>query len=190
VMHSATKYLNGHSDVVAGAVAGSSTLVERVYAAMTRTGGCIDPHGAWLLARGIKTLPLRWQRQVDNARHLVERFEAHPAVARVYYPGLEPQWASRLDSPGAMFSFELADPGAALAYAFGLELCAHAASLGGLETLVSLPARSSHANLSAERRAALGIGSGLVRVSVGIEDIADLEADLIGTLDRVTAVVS
>lgn len=183
VMHSATKFLNGHSDVVAGAVVGDAGRVRKIYDAVTRTGGCVDPHGAWLLARGLRTLPLRWARQQETASRLARVLADHPDVARVYYPGLDPSANARLEGPGAMLSFELADADRVRPFVFGLALCTHATSLGGVETLVSVPARSSHATLTPERLTTLGIGPGLVRVSVGLEDLDDLLADIKQALD-------
>ncbi len=178
VVHSATKFLNGHSDVVAGVVCGQRALVARAYGVMTRHGGCVDPMGAWLLIRGLRTLPVRWARQSETAGRLAKALVEHPAVQRVFYPGLDPEAAARLDSPGAMLSFELADWPAARRFLFQTRLCTHATSLGGVETLVSNPARSSHATLPPARLEALGITPGLVRVSVGLEDFEDLWADM------------
>ena len=183
-LHSCTKYLNGHSDLVAGAVVGRADLVERVHATSKLLGGTLDAHGCYLLNRGLKTLALRVRQQSANALTLARHLAGHPAVARVRYPGLSDHpahaRARRLlgEGFGGMLAFEPAG-GAAAADRFlsGVRLATHAASLGGVETLVVSPARSSHAALSAEERAALGIRDELVRVSAGIETVEDLIAD-------------
>jgi cystathionine beta-lyase/cystathionine gamma-synthase len=180
VMHSATKYLNGHSDVIAGVVCGSEELIDRVFAASKRIGGCVDPMAAWLLARGLRTLPLRWARQCETAEMLASALAEHHAVRSVHHPSLQPEAARRgpLDSFGAMLSFELESGELAQRFVRSLELCAHAPSLGGTETLVCIPRRSSHTQLTDEEARDLGIVDGLLRVSVGLEDFADLWADI------------
>jgi cystathionine beta-lyase/cystathionine gamma-synthase len=190
VLHSATKYLNGHSDLVAGAIAGRAELVERIGTHLRRLGGTLDPHGCFLLHRGLKTLAPRVAWQNASALALARFLADHDAVARVSYPGLsghpDHQRARRLfDGFGGMLAFELADsaPGAADRFLDGLELCVVAPSLGGVETLVTVPARSSHASLAPEERRALGVGDALIRVSVGVEDVEDLEADIARALD-------
>jgi len=183
-LHSATKYLNGHSDVAAGVVVGSAAAVAKVHKVHKQIGGTLDGQAVHLLMRGVKTLDLRVRRQNDNALGLARHLEAHPRVARVTYPGLPShpghERARRLFSPGfgGMLSFEI-DGGWAEARAFlgRVRLATHAASLGGIETLVVSPARSSHAALTPEQRQAAGISDSLVRVSVGIEDLPDLIDD-------------
>ena len=170
VVHSATKFLNGHSDVTAGAVVGREDLLARIYGCMTRVGSNLDPGAAWLLARGLKTLPLRWSAMCAGARALEQWLRGRPEVTRVYTPTDALGEHEDLLDGGAMVSFELADAAAAAAFVRGLKVAAHATSLGGIETLVSVPARSSHATLSSSALTALGISPGLVRVSVGIED--------------------
>ncbi len=176
VVHSATKFLNGHSDVTAGAVAGAARIVAEVYACMTRVGSNLDPGAAWLLTRGIKTLPLRWAAMRDNARVLAGWLARRPEVRALHYPRAEEHGDCMRDD-GAMLAFELGDAAAARRFVDRVAVAAHATSLGGIETLVSVPARSSHSTMSAERRAHLGITDGVVRVSVGIEDVEDLVAD-------------
>ena len=176
VVHSATKFLNGHSDVTAGAVAGAASIVSEVYACMTRVGSNLDPGAAWLLARGLKTLPLRWAAMTDNARTLAAWLSDRAPVRALHYPRASDHTATMLND-GAMLTFELADGSAARRFVERVRVAAHATSLGGLETLVSVPARSSHATMPREDRARLGITDGLVRVSVGVEDVDDLLAD-------------
>lgn len=184
VIHSATKYLAGHSDVLGGVVCGSDSFIARLREARIALGGVIDPHAAWLLLRGLKTLAVRVERQNDNALQLARFLERHPRVKRVYYPFLEtdPQYplAKRLmRGGGGVLSFDLAGTAdEARRFVDALELISLAPSLGGVETLVTLPAITSHAMLSAEERAQAGITDQLVRLSVGIEQGADLVADI------------
>lgn len=184
VVHSATKYLNGHSDLVAGVVVGSRALVDRVRHKLIHLGGNADPHACFLLQRGVKTLTLRVAAQNAGALEVAAWLERHPRVARVNYPGLasHPQHdrAKKLFAGfGGMLSFELrADAAEADAFLRRLRLVVHTVSLGGVETLATRPAATSHAGLSAEERAASGIADGLVRLSVGIESPADVIADL------------
>jgi cystathionine beta-lyase/cystathionine gamma-synthase len=184
VIHSATKYLNGHSDVVAGCVIGRADLVEQVRRRLNHLGGSADPHACFLLQRGVKTLPLRVAAQNRGALEVAAWLEKHPRVARVHYPGLasHPQHerAQRLfRGCGGVLSLELeGDARAADAFIGRLRLLVHTVSLGGVETLVTRPAASSHASLSAEEREKAGIPDRLIRISVGIESPADLIADL------------
>lgn len=193
VLHSCTKYLNGHSDVVAGAAAGKASLIDAIHKRLNMTGGCLNPHACFLLHRGMKTLAVRVEAQCKNALALAWMLEAHPAVAKVNYPGLStrPDYA-RIKALlpkgfGGMLSFDLAG-GAPAAERFfsALTIPIVAPSLGGVETLVIRPAVTSHAGLSADERRALGIGDGLVRMSVGIEAIDDLLDDVRSALDVVT----
>jgi cystathionine beta-lyase/cystathionine gamma-synthase len=183
VIHSCTKYLNGHSDLVAGAVVGSRAFVDEVTHRQNLFGGCLDAGTAALLHRGMKTLALRVARQNETALALAEALARHPGVARVRYPGLSshPGHArakALFRGFGGMLSFEPAGGPAAvdaLLQRLTIPLCAP--SLGGVETLVILPARTSHASLAPEERRAAGIRDELVRVSVGIEAAEDLVAD-------------
>jgi cystathionine beta-lyase/cystathionine gamma-synthase len=182
-LHSATKYLNGHSDIVAGAVIGKSNLIEKVTHKLNHLGGSLDPHAAFLLHRGIKTLALRVKQHNESALQIAHFLEKHPAVARVNYPGLEShpnhERAKRLfDGFGGMMSFELHD-GVEGAESFmrAARLPAVAPSLGGVETLVTRPSLTSHSGLSPEDRRRLGISDGLIRLSVGIEATQDLIED-------------
>ncbi len=183
VIHSATKYLAGHSDTVAGTVSGSSELIHRIRGFRKILGGVMDPHAAWLLLRGLKTLAVRVQKQNQSAAELASFLEAHSAVERVNYPGLEGHpdraiAASQMTGFGGMLSFELKGGfDAASRFASSLKVATLAPSLGGVETLVTQPVTTSHYFLSEEERANAGISDGLVRVSVGLEDVPDLIAD-------------
>ncbi|GBD32626.1 MAG: cystathionine beta-lyase [Gemmatimonadales bacterium] len=190
-LHSATKYLNGHSDIVAGVVIGRAHLVERVKHRLDHLGGSLDPHACFLLHRGVKTLGVRVRFQNQSALALAQFLASHPKVVRVNYPGLEShpqhQRARRLfDGFGGMLSFEL-DGGVRAAERFmknvRLPICAP--SLGGVETLVTRPATTSHSGMSPEDRKRLGITDSLIRVSVGIEAADDLLADFEQALARV-----
>jgi cystathionine beta-lyase/cystathionine gamma-synthase len=191
VLHSATKYLNGHSDLVAGAVIGSAALVEKVRHKLIHLGGSADANACFLLQRGIKTLALRVAAQNRNALEIAAWLERHPRVAAVHYPGLasHPQHErarSLFAGFGGMMSFELkTDAAAADAFLRSLRLVVHTVSLGGVETLATRPAATSHAGLSAEERKAAGIADGLIRLSVGIEEPADVIADLAQALEGV-----
>ncbi|MFN7973153.1 MAG: aminotransferase class I/II-fold pyridoxal phosphate-dependent enzyme [Acidobacteriota bacterium] len=180
--HSATKYLNGHSDLVAGCVVGSRALVDRIRHTLNHYGGTIDPHAAFLLARGIKTLALRVRAQCDNAAALARFFAEHPAVAAVNYPGLpdHPDHAiarACLRGFGGMLSLRLRDVARVPGFLGKLTLPFVGPSLGGVETLVTLPAQTSHAGMTPEDRARIGVTDDLVRVSCGIESSDDLIAD-------------
>ncbi len=183
VIHSATKYLNGHHDVLAGVVMGTAPYVEEVRQKMIVWGQAPDPFACWLLERGLKTLDVRLRRQNENALRLAEWCSERSEFARVHYPGLpshpDHELASEtMDGFGGMLAVELAGGGdAAQRFISGLELAAHAASLGGVDTLVSEPRYTSHAHLTPAERAAVGIPDGFVRVSVGIESAEDLIAD-------------
>ena len=183
VMHSATKYLNGHSDIVAGTIAGPAALVDAIRLKLNHLGGSLDPHACFLLQRGLKTLAVRVQAQNATALALAGHLDAHPAVARVHYPGLpsDPDHArarALFTGFGGMLSFELAGDASRLDRFLGaLRLPIVAPSLGGPETLVTLPARTSHSGLDPAVRRALGIVDGLVRVSVGLEAAEDLVED-------------
>jgi len=187
VMHSATKYLNGHSDMVGGllVVGDNAELAERLAFLQNAVGGIAGPFDAFLALRGVKTLALRMARHCENAEMLAGWLERHPKVARVHYPGLasHPQHAlARRQMPkgcGGMISIELAGTlDDARRFLERCELFALAESLGGVESLIEHPAIMTHASIPAEQRAALGIGDGLCRLSVGIEDVDDLRHDL------------
>ncbi|MBL8859141.1 MAG: aminotransferase class I/II-fold pyridoxal phosphate-dependent enzyme [Planctomycetes bacterium] len=190
VLHSATKYMGGHSDLIGGVVAGSNARMQSVYRWMQLAGGCMDPHAAFLLDRGLKTLPLRMRAHIENAAALAEHLSRHPRVKSVLYPGLAAHRSHEigrelLSGFGGMLSFVVAGgDAAALRCIRALELALEASSLGGVETLVSLPFNTSHARLSPAERQAAGIADGFVRVSVGIEDARDLIEDFDRALER------
>lgn len=182
-LHSCTKYLNGHTDLVAGAVIGSSARVREIKQRLDHLGGTLDPHACYLLERGLKTLVLRVHQQNANALALARRLERHSGVRRVNYPGLETHpdhaRASELfEGFGGMISFE-PEGGLAAAKRFldRVELPINGPSLGGVETLVTRPVTTSHAGLTRAERERLGIDDALIRVSVGIEDVDDLLRD-------------
>jgi cystathionine gamma-synthase len=193
VMHSATKYLGGHSDVTAGVLAGSAPLVGTIRKHSKIWGAVLDGHGAWLLERGIKTLAVRMERHNANGLAVACWAEAHPGVAKVHYPGLpshpDHERASRLlGGFGGMMGLEVRGGGdAATRFVGSLRLAKLAPSLGGVETLVSEPRHTSHAAMTPEERTANGIRDGFVRISLGIEDAADIIADLAQALDAATS---
>jgi cystathionine gamma-synthase len=184
VLHSATKYLGGHADVLGGALCGGPELVKNVYHYREITGAALDPMAAYLLIRSIKTLALRVARQNESALRIAQWLEAQPAVAAVYYPGLEthPQHeiaARQMRGYGGVLSFMLAGGFEAVKRVLPrLRLAHRAANLGAVETVAGPPATTSHVECTAEERAAMGIPEGLIRYSVGIEDAGDLIADL------------
>jgi cystathionine beta-lyase/cystathionine gamma-synthase len=191
VVHSTTKYLNGHSDSLGGVlVAKNREQGDWFYFVQKSAGGVMSPFDAFLLLRGIKTLPVRMERSEANARVIAALLADHPKVQRVLYPGLPDHPGFEIQQRqargfGAMISFDLGSYDAAKRFLDRLEVMSLAESLGGVETLISHPATMTHASVPAERRAALGIGDGLVRISVGIEDRDDLLADLARGLDAV-----
>jgi cystathionine beta-lyase/cystathionine gamma-synthase len=184
VVHSATKYLAGHNELIAGAAMGSAARMKAVWKARKVFGGCLDPDAAAALERSIMTLPLRVERACANAAEVARALEGHPFVERVHYPGLasHPDHAiaqAQMQDFGAMVTLELAgDAAAAERFVDHLRLFQLAASLGSVESLVSVPASSSHFALTPEERARAGVTDGMVRLSVGIEDAADLIEDL------------
>jgi cystathionine beta-lyase/cystathionine gamma-synthase len=184
IMHSLTKALAGHSDLVGGALAGSRERIDAARGTMKVLGGCMDPHAAFLARRGLKTLHLRVERQCANAMALARRLEGHPAVRKVRYPGLPShpghEIARRqMAAFGGLVTLELSGglPAAERFYD-RLRLVARAASLGGVESLASLPVHTSHYGLSAEALREAGVDPGMVRLSLGVEDAADLIADV------------
>jgi methionine-gamma-lyase len=183
VMHSVTKYLAGHSDVVAGVVVGERALVDRLLSVRGFAGGVLDPFAAWLALRGLRTLALRMERQSENAARIAAALAELRGIAKVHYPGLashpDHALAARLfAAPGAMVSFDVGDGEAARRVYDRVQVIARAASLGEVESLLTHPASFSHRALSPEERAQLGITDGLLRLSVGIEDWEDVVADV------------
>jgi len=184
VIHSASKYLNGHADICAGVVAGRREVIEKVRAKVTHLGGALDPHAAWLLHRALKTLAIRVDRQNRSAETIARFLAAHPAVARVIYPGLEthPQYAQARElfsGFGGMISFEpIGGVPAAERLLERLAIISIAPSLGGVESNITRPAATTHLGVSADERQRMGIGDALLRLSIGLEDPDDLIVDL------------
>jgi len=187
VVHSATKYLNGHSDVNAGVVAASAEIIHRVTASAVNLGGMLDAQACSLLERGLKTLALRVQRHNENGMILARFLQSHPAVAQVNYPGLPDHpdhaiAARQMRGFGGMLSFELRDPAQVDRLLSRLRVVMPALSLGGVESLICIPSRTSHRTMTPDERLRAGISDGLVRVSVGVEDAEDLREDFIQAL--------
>lgn len=188
-IHSATKFLAGHGDVIAGAVVGRADLVERVRRHLNLLGGSLDAHACFLLHRGLRTLAVRVRAQNRTAARLAEALEGHPALDRVHYPGLPTHPTHEhardlLEGYGGVVSLEIAGGAEAAAGVVDrLALATEAPSLGGVETLVSRPGALSHAELDPEERERAGIAEGLVRVSVGLEGVDDLIADFTRALE-------
>jgi cystathionine gamma-lyase / homocysteine desulfhydrase len=184
VLHSATKYLGGHSDVVAGlVVVNDDQLADDLHFVQNSTGGILGPQDSWLLIRGIKTLGLRMEAHEANTRKIVEFLSGNESVKKIYYPGLEthPQHAiakQQAEGFGGMVSFDVGSAEKAAEVLGRVKYFTLAESLGAVESLISVPAKMTHASIPAERRAELGITDGLIRISVGIEDVEDLIEDL------------
>ena len=184
VLHSGTKYFGGHADLICGIVAGSRELIEEIHAVRTTLGCCMDPHAAFLLLRGVKTLAVRVERQNQSALRIAEYLSKHPKVARVHYPMLlgHPQYElakKHMAGAGGVLSFEVAGGGEdGCRVAEALTLFTLAPSLGGVESLVSIPVLTSHAMIAPELRQKMGVTEQMIRLSVGIENVEDLIADL------------
>jgi cystathionine gamma-synthase len=193
VMHSGTKYLSGHADLTCGVVAGRGNLIERIDDTRKTLGNIMDPHAAWLLIRGLKTLAVRVARQNENALRVAEFLGQHEKVRRVHYPWLKshPQYAiarEQMSGGSGMVTFEVEGTGEdARRVSEAMRLFTLATSLGGVESLVSIPVLTSHAMISAEQRAKMGVTEQMVRLSVGIESAEDLIADLERALEAVGA---
>jgi len=193
VIHSATKYLDGQGRVLGGAVCGPRPLIDEVFKFLRTAGPSISPFNAWVILKGLETLPLRMQAQSSGALELARRLERHPRVRRVHYPGLPSHAQHALamrqqKAGGAILAFELdeAEEGARVAAWRVVDRCrllSITANLGDVKTTITHPATTTHGRLSAEERAAAGIGEGLLRVAVGLEAVDDLEADLRRGLD-------
>jgi methionine-gamma-lyase len=193
VVHSATKYLNGHGDVIAGFAAGKKEFIDQVklFGLKDMTGAVLSPFDAYLIIRGMKTLPIRMDRHCENAMKVAEFLESHPAVSKVYYPGLKSfeyydLAKAQMSLPGAMISFELkggVEEGVIVMN--NLKLACLAVSLGDSETLIEHPASMTHSPYSPEERHAAGISDGLVRLSVGLENVEDIISDLKQSLDLI-----
>jgi methionine-gamma-lyase len=198
VVHSATKYLGGHGDLIAGAVIGKKEHIDHVryFGLKDMTGAVISPMDAFLIMRGLKTLELRMDRHCASALEVAKQIEAHPAVDKVYYPGLEsfPQHAlakKQMDNFGGMISFELhGGVDAGIQFIDSLKLAICAVSLGDAETLVQHPASMTHSPYEPEEREKFGISEGLIRLSVGLETLSDIQEDIAFGLDTVAANVA
>lgn len=184
VVHSATKYISGHSDVVAGlVVVKDEELGEKIHFLQNAIGGVLGPQDSWILIRGIRTLGLRMRQHEANAKVLVEWLSQRPEVQKIYYPGLPAHKGHEIAARqargfGGMISFDVGSKELADQIVERVRYFTLAESLGAVESLISIPARMTHASIPAERRAELGITDGLIRISVGVEDVEDLIADL------------
>jgi cystathionine beta-lyase/cystathionine gamma-synthase len=195
VMHSGTKYLSGHADLTCGVISGRRDLIEQVGESRKTLGNCMDPHAAWLLIRGLKTLAVRVARQNENALRVAEFLEQHAKVRRVHYPFLKshPQYAiahEQMSGGSGMVTFEVDGTGDdARRVSEAMKLFTLATSLGGVESLVSIPVLTSHAMISAEQRAEMGVTEQMVRLSVGIESVEDQIEDLERALEAMSSQV-
>lgn len=192
VVHSATKYLAGHGDLTAGVVAAGPPYDAAIEQIRKTVGYTMGPFEAWLAHRGLKTLPLRMEKQCENARKVAERLEKNPKVGKVHYPALgghpDTEVTGRvLSAPGGLVSFEISAGGKEAAFAFmnALKLCVRAPSLGDIYTLATHPATASHRELPPSRREQLGVTEGMIRLSVGIEHFEDIVADLEQALEKI-----
>jgi len=191
VMHSGTKYLSGHTDLICGVVAGRQELMKSIWETRTTLGNCMDPHASWMLVRGLKTLAVRVARQNENGQRVAEFLSQNAKVRKVHYPFLKSHAQhglarEQMKGGGGMVSFEVEGTGEdACRVSEAMRLFALAPSLGGVESLVSIPVLTSHAMVPAAERAKMGVTEQLVRLSVGIENAADLISDLERALEAV-----
>lgn len=195
VIHSATKYLNGHGDVVAGVICGASDMINHIKMTVLKDiGATISPHDAWLITRGLKTLHVRMERHCQNAQHIAEYLEQHPAIDKVYYPGLKshqgnPYIGKQMKGAGGVIAFELkSDLQQGAAFINRMKLFSIAVSLGDAESLIQHPASMTHSPYTQEERLSAGISDGLIRISVGLENVDDLIDDLAQSLSKVSVV--
>jgi len=193
VLHSATKYLNGHGDVVAGIVCGSNEMINNIkMTTLKDIGATMSPHDAWLIMRGIKTLPIRMERHCDNAQSVAEFLEKHNKVKHVYYPGLKSHSGhqfigKQMSAAGGVIAFELkTDIKGGADFINNMELFSIAVSLGDAESLIQHPASMTHSPYTDEEREQAGITDSLIRISVGLENVNDIIADLSQALDKVS----
>lgn len=193
VIHSATKYLNGHGDVVAGIVCGSSEMISNIkLTTLKDIGATMSPHDAWLIMRGIKTLPIRMERHCSNAQTVAEFLEQHPAVNQVYYPGLKSHSGykfigKQMKAAGGVIAFELnTDLKGGTDFINNMQLFSIAVSLGDAESLIQHPASMTHSPYTPEERTKAGISDSLIRISVGLENVDDIIADLQQALTKVS----
>jgi len=190
IMHSATKYFGGNSDICAGAVAASEEHIKRIWNVSKNLGGSLSDFTVWMLERSMKTMGLRVKTQTRAAKKMARWLESHKAIKKVYYPGLKshPQYElakSQMRGYGAMLSFELMDGVDSVAFQKALQLIKPSMSLAGIESTMLNPAKTSHALLSQKERDEIGIGDGLIRFSVGIEAVRDLKADIEQAMEKV-----
>lgn len=192
VIHSATKYLNGHGDVVAGIICGTKAMIEEIkLTALKDIGATMSPHDAWLILRGLKTLPLRVERHCENAQLIAEFLELHPAVETVYYPGLKSNSGyqyigKQMKAAGGVIAFELkTDLAGGAAFINRMQLFSIAVSLGDAESLIQHPASMTHSPYSDEERRTAGISDSLIRISAGLENVNDIIEDLQQSLDAI-----
>ncbi len=185
VVHSATKFLNGHGDVVAGIICGSSEMIMNIKMTVLKDiGATMSPHDAWLIMRGLKTLPIRMERHCNNAQIIAEFLESHEKVAQVYYPGLKSHpghkfIGSQMKAAGGVIAFEIdSDLAGGSDFINRMQLFSIAVSLGDAESLIQHPASMTHSPYTQEERVAAGISDSLIRISVGLENVDDLIADL------------
>jgi len=193
VVHSATKYLNGHGDVVAGIICGTSEMIMNIkMTALKDIGATISPHDAWLILRGIKTLPIRMERHCNNAQAIAEFLEKHPKVEQVYYPGLKSHAGNKfigtqMSAAGGVIAFEIkGDLAGGSEFINRMSLFSIAVSLGDAESLIQHPASMTHSPYTQEERLEAGISDTLIRISVGLENVADLVDDLSQSLDQIS----
>jgi cystathionine beta-lyase/cystathionine gamma-synthase len=193
IMHSGTKYLSGHTDLICGVVAGPGNLIEKIHGTRTTLGNCMDPHASWMLARGLKTLAVRVARQNENALQVAQFLERHAKVRRVHYPFLKSHLQyevakEQMSGGGGIVTFEVKGSGEdARRASESMRLFTLAPSLGGVESLVSIPVLTSHAMIEPAHRVQMGVTEQMIRLSVGIEDVNDLIADLDHALEAVRA---
>jgi methionine-gamma-lyase len=193
IMHSGTKYLSGHTDLICGVVAGPDNLIEKIHGTRTTLGNCMDPHASWMLARGLKTLAVRVARQNENALQVAQFLERHAKVRRVHYPFLKSHLQyevakKQMSGGGGIVTFEVKGSGEdARRASESMRLFTLAPSLGGVESLVSIPVLTSHAMIEPAHRVQMGVTEQMIRLSVGIEDVNDLIADLDHALEAVRA---
>ena len=191
VVHSATKFLCGHGDVLAGAVMGPAHLIQPLYRMRELTGGCLDPHAAWLLIRGLKTLAIRMARHNQSALEVATFLENHPLVERVLYPGLKSHpghhvASTQMSGFGGLLSFEVRGGYPSTRQVVNsLRLGYRAANLGSVETVFGPPALTSHVECTEEERREAGISDSLIRYSVGLEDVRDILEDLRQALEGI-----
>jgi cystathionine beta-lyase/cystathionine gamma-synthase len=191
IMHSGTKYLAGHTDLICGVVGGRKELMEKILATRTTIGNCMDPHASWMLVRGMKTLAVRVARQNENALRVAEFLEQHAKVRRVHYPFLESHGQhalarAQMSGGGGMVTFEVEGTGEdARRVSEALRLFTLAPSLGGVESLVCIPVLTSHLTVPEQERQKMGVTEQMVRLSVGVEHAEDLIADLEQAMEAV-----